>query len=279
MNCETFEQSIALYVEGDLPPLAATRVHRHLDSCAECRDFAGELEESQRLLRGLRAETPPADALFELRRAVLDEITRREPMSGLWRWLRWPRWQYATLAAMLLLLTLAAIQSRATRTTARQTTGITAAPAPHNSHTFATPAPERNRPREIRRHENKIARIVRHTSRPIAPEPLPATTKITVIPNGAFTSAAPFSSPFARALESAEMVAAEEASEKAREKARMLAVLVESQLLDASALPEESWGDGAADQQLTRLEFQTRDPHITIIWLASAQPRATPAPE
>ena len=90
MRCREWEERIALWAGGDLDDQA---VERHLQECAECREFAAGLRESLDLLRGAHAEEIPAAAFTAVRARVLARLARP--------W--WKRaWVYAAAAVVLL---------------------------------------------------------------------------------------------------------------------------------------------------------------------------------
>lgn len=77
MNCRRVEKLIPLYVGGDLDVDKAGAVLSHASTCARCSGLVAEYEQSQ---RWLRSYTPPDfdDALLEdLRLSVLGEIEGR----------------------------------------------------------------------------------------------------------------------------------------------------------------------------------------------------------
>ncbi len=90
MRCREWEERIALRAGGDLDDQA---VERHLQECAECREFAAGLRESLELLRGTHAEEIPAAAFTAVRARVMARLARP--------W--WKRaWVYAAAAVVLL---------------------------------------------------------------------------------------------------------------------------------------------------------------------------------
>ena len=94
MNCPDWEERIALYAEGDLPPREAQQAAAHVADCEACRGFAEEIRHNLAALREFHAE-PPAPADYAAVRArVLAELPgpRRS-----WRWV----WLAPVLAAAI----------------------------------------------------------------------------------------------------------------------------------------------------------------------------------
>jgi hypothetical protein len=78
MNCRRFAELIPLYVEGDLAERELSRVRSHLQACAACRARADEYEASQ---AWLRAAEPPdfAEAFVDsVRLGVMRELAATE---------------------------------------------------------------------------------------------------------------------------------------------------------------------------------------------------------
>jgi len=78
MNCRRIEELIPLYVEGDLDSDKAGAVASHALTCAGCNELVAEYEESQ---AWLRTYTPPRfdDALLDdMKLSVLREIEARK---------------------------------------------------------------------------------------------------------------------------------------------------------------------------------------------------------
>jgi Putative zinc-finger len=79
MRCTRVEKFLPLYVAGDLAGRRGERrVANHLATCASCRARAAEYDASRNLLRAAVTLPPDFDGAFydELRRSVLDEIKR-----------------------------------------------------------------------------------------------------------------------------------------------------------------------------------------------------------
>ncbi|MCI0659640.1 MAG: zf-HC2 domain-containing protein [Acidobacteria bacterium] len=83
MNCTQIERLIPLYIGGDLPAVDETAVHNHLASCEQCAGIAGEFKESRDWLRGF---TPPQfdqPVLDDLRDQVMTKIARVQTRPSL----------------------------------------------------------------------------------------------------------------------------------------------------------------------------------------------------
>jgi hypothetical protein len=110
MRCAHTEKLIPLSAGDDLPAREADALRRHLESCANCRRLAAEFEESRDWLRGFAAPQIDDATLDAMRDSVLRDIGRIENRS---RWLQWivPSRNLrfaASMAALLLIAFLAA---------------------------------------------------------------------------------------------------------------------------------------------------------------------------
>ncbi len=147
MNCAEFEERIALFVENDLSDAEVTAVDLHLESCAQCREFAAELRESQAMLKALRRE-PIDDAVFgDVRGKVIRRVSNARPAP------MWPK--YAVAAMLLVMLAAAALW----RTRPASTVGVPAVTA----HVGPGPALSLPRTTESKHDAPQIAKMtVRH---------------------------------------------------------------------------------------------------------------------
>ncbi|HEV8485120.1 MAG TPA: zf-HC2 domain-containing protein [Blastocatellia bacterium] len=105
MNCRGIQEMIPLYVEGDLETDRAESVSAHLKSCVACSRLAGGFNESQ---EWLHSYTPPAfDSTFfdGLRNGVLAKIGDEKARPSFFQ-LRAAhlRWDLALAAALLLVI-------------------------------------------------------------------------------------------------------------------------------------------------------------------------------
>jgi hypothetical protein len=106
MRCTHAEKLIPLFAGDDLPARKADALRRHLESCANCRRLAAEFEASRDWLRGFAAPHFDEAMLDGMRDFVLRDIGRIENRG---QWLQWlvPGWNLrfaiATSLALLLL--------------------------------------------------------------------------------------------------------------------------------------------------------------------------------
>jgi hypothetical protein len=85
MSCTFSKDLLALHVEGDLSGRAAAATVRHLDGCADCRRFLGELRTAQSLLKSLRLETVGRSECAEMRHEVMSVINGEGTTRGFWK--------------------------------------------------------------------------------------------------------------------------------------------------------------------------------------------------
>jgi len=108
MNCNSFEEWIALYVEGDLDPSQARNVESHLESCASCQRFLKELEASQAIVKELAAESVDPASFNVVRKRVMQEVNRRQARPVWWRFLSpaFAQWRAAWAVSLAVLVAL-----------------------------------------------------------------------------------------------------------------------------------------------------------------------------
>ncbi len=112
MKCTQVERLIPLLVGDDLPVEQTVRLRGHLESCARCRQLVVEFEASRNWLIGFAAPEFDEATLNGVRDRVMEEIGRGEKRSG---WLEWilpnwnPRFALAATAALLLLIAASAL--------------------------------------------------------------------------------------------------------------------------------------------------------------------------
>jgi hypothetical protein len=90
MNCEQFERLIALQVEGDLPENQQSKLSKHLLACGSCHRFAEEIRDSQASLRSYTGEDFDETLLAGIRHNVMSQI--HTGVIALSRWERIAGW-------------------------------------------------------------------------------------------------------------------------------------------------------------------------------------------
>ncbi len=105
MRCTQAEKLIPLFVGDDLPSERTVEMRVHLESCARCRQLAAEFEESRNWMSSFAAPNFDEATLDGVRNLVLNEIGRIEKRPGLLEWIL-PAWnsRFAFAASMALLL-------------------------------------------------------------------------------------------------------------------------------------------------------------------------------
>jgi len=239
MNCRRVEEVIPLYVEGDLDAGLAARVSVHVKTCESCGDLARQYRESQ---DWLRANASPAfdDAFFErLRSGVKAEIEMEDSRPSFRQLvaMRW-RWDIALAAAALLLvignLVFYAYQRRLTTAPSHPGHARIAKDPPKNDQPEEIPEPgerERVALEAVRRGRTGLREAVKQ-----AVEPAPSEFLI--------EAGAPLDA----------------ASEIEGQPEVLTDDLPSSRMSDVTIL-------GPAVEK-TRIEIQTSDPTIRIIWFA-----------
>ena len=243
LNCKRTARMISLYVAGDLVGAPEREVAAHLAACDGCRQLAEEFTESSSLLT--QAGTPPefgAEFYAEIRDAVLGEIARDQILSkpSLFR----PRWLYATAFAALVIVSGVMLQHFAGSRREPPRDLARASPVTVRPTSGPTEVPS---PRK--KHER--------TGKPSAPaDRLLARAN----PRGSARQ-------FETVTRPEELVATQAALDSSTqiEPAMQSSTIVGPVALEASS-------------QVSRIEIQTADPNIRIIWLSpreSGEPDAT----
>jgi Putative zinc-finger len=105
MNCTHIKRLIPLYVGGDLNAQQVAGVRKHIETCERCRDLVAQFEESQSWLRDLAAPQFGEEVFDDLRAAVREEIARVESSPSLFDLLT-PVWNLRSVIAASLALAL-----------------------------------------------------------------------------------------------------------------------------------------------------------------------------
>ncbi|HKP72286.1 MAG TPA: zf-HC2 domain-containing protein [Pyrinomonadaceae bacterium] len=247
MRCTRAEKLIPLHVAGDLNEGRARAVATHLATCAACRGVAGEYGASREMVRAASAPPEFDEAFYEQMRAgVLAQIKRdRTPAP--------PPRSFASLfntrlayAAALAVLVIAGALSL--RNFSRRTTGDDA-------------------------QQPAVVAVVNNNR-------APAPTETPTIPKLTGRESLNVTTPRVERRERAERT--QRATRRSPAQARQTPPHVEQNLVASTNAAtrrvvgqEIAGGEASAKPEVSRIEIQTSDPNIRIIWLAAK----TDAPE
>ncbi len=97
MNCDYVEQLLPLYVGGDLEERSSRLISAHLQRCPQCASAADEYAGANQLLRQFGSPVFPEEVYASIRMRVLNEIERESHSST------WPNaiWRFFTPLAPL----------------------------------------------------------------------------------------------------------------------------------------------------------------------------------
>lgn len=242
MNCQSAEQLIPLFSGGDLKSQEAEQVRLHLENCAHCCQVAEEFAASQAWLSEFAAPEFDEAVFADLRASVRREIQAAEE-RGRKSWIEWllPRWNpqlaFAAVAVLILLVGLAAIVYR-TKSSSRETT-VAGGRQPKAVTTSLPPTPQPEEQKAIASDQPAPPRTdkpgqKRQRYAPDAPKPL-------VEPSTQDLTAQSQNDPLP-----------------------ITEPAVNSDV--AIAKPEKQ-------PEMLRIEFQTDDPNIRIIWFSPKTPK------
>jgi hypothetical protein len=238
LTCKRAARMISLYIAGDLVGAPEREVAAHLAACEACGRLAEEFSESSSLLT--QACTPPefgAEFYSGIRHAVLGEIATDQMLSkpSLFR----PRWLYATAFAAIVIASGVMLQHFAG--TQRETPqGLALAPPATDQST--SQSSEVQSPRKKRE--------------------LPGTLSVQASKDPALVNPRGRSRHFAAMRMPDELVTSQAARFRGAqiEPAMQSTARVRPVALEASS-------------QVSRIEIQTADPNIRIIWLGTRESR------
>jgi len=231
MKCRRIEKLIPLYVGGDLAPGVADRVTSHLEWCGRCNWLADEFKESRNWLQS--GEEPVFDqaALNALKAGVLRRIPETSAKPSLMSSLmqHWTRRQIFALAAATLVV-FGMVLLYVYQSRARNSVTV-----PKSAE--SNPGEELVRPDERRPGVEKDRTQVAGSSR----RRHPSQRRI-----------------YAKARN----------RRPAREESTPVQTSVQASATRAGVPPENSTGHLGGSPAMLRIEIQTSDPNIRIIWFA-----------
>jgi hypothetical protein len=229
MLCAHAEKLIPLFAGRDLPARETDALRLHMESCANCRRLADEFEESLDWLREYAAPQFDEATLDSLRDSVLRDIGSLETRS---RWIQWiaPGWNLQFMASMSILLLIAF---------------------------FASYAYRAGRPRPV----------------PVKKEVVITNSNRDQIKEG--FKAPPSPAPYQRSLRKRPLRIIENPGVKPDQSQDQVVARVSLSTSPINIEPafgppggDASKDDSMFNREMTRIEFQTADPAIRIIWLA-----------
>lgn len=238
MRCELFEQLIPLHVGGDLEPHEADELCQHLNTCAHCRRLNEDFEASQNWLTGFAVPEFDEASFAKMRVSVISQIEQQEKRG---RWPGWIIWIDSLLPKFSQRLVLAsaaialAVVSGLVATVYRQQLVPTKTKVEVIADNGRSGSPITNGPQVITTNGQQVSAVTgkeRHSLKPKRADS-------DLLPSEAFTNGG-FSNVLEPPVIPDEPAATETAS-----------------IASVEAEPKE----------MLRIELQTADPNIRIIWL------------
>ena len=98
MKCEHSEHLIPLYAGGDLEPPESETLRQHLDTCVNCRQLHEEFAASQTWLSEFAAPDFEAPIYANLRASVIHQIEQQQKPGSWFQWLL-PKWNPGLMLA------------------------------------------------------------------------------------------------------------------------------------------------------------------------------------
>jgi hypothetical protein len=260
MNCKHIQELLPLYVGRDLEEQRAKLVKAHVQSCAECARLAEEYGEARQLLQLF--EPPPfSDAVYAgIRQRVLREIGRESTaptlpqlVAGLFR----RRISWAGAAALLLAVSVVAFYLTANRRNDRQQVADSVRTVDQTGTDERPGAPPRD----------DESAVSPPPSSKQSDGPPPASTGRN---RGADTK-------IAGSVDRTGQSRRRKSAGASSTRARSFAVNTPDRTMTAGASPESNnlaepdavpARDPATSAKTLRVEMQTKDPNIRIIWIS-----------
>jgi hypothetical protein len=277
MRCTRVEKLLPLHVAGDLDGRRARAVANHLATCEACRRTASDYDASRDLLRA--ATLPPDfDGAFyeEIRSSVLDRIRRDRtlapPPSSIFASLFNARFAYAASLAFVIIAATLALYSYTRRTSddgARDKMIAGANRADVNRERDAQPTATTETARAARGSEPQTSSTMKEAVKETIDEGSRLASKSSPrgqrsLRNGAQDGERP---SFALTRHTPSGV-------KRNPLAPSVARTIRPKKEELAARSETT--AEAAQPEVSRIEIQTSDPNIRIIWLASKAEAAEP---
>lgn len=236
LKCKSIAPNVSLYVAGDLVGESEREVAVHLLACEDCRRLSEEFSESSSLLA--RACPPTEfgpDFYAGIRSAVLADIGRRRSRPSLFR----PRWLYATaFAAIVIASGVMLLQFSSTRRPAAQSVALALS--------------VKDQPTSDQAKETNLSPSAQSGER----------SRL-------------FSVPVSRRIAPVRRSNASDNSKAARSNRTQIARAIKSPAKVEPVALESAPAPVASASQVSRIEIQTANPNIRIIWLTPQEPEAS----
>lgn len=242
MNCRRIEKLIPLFVEGDLDTGATSAVSLHLNDCQNCSRIMSEYGESQNWLRTFAP--PEFDNAFyvDLKQNVMQEIERKparptliQRLTAPWNWN--PTW--ATATALLLLACAFAFYLYTGKTKLDSPEGVIS----HDKQDQQKEQEQKESPPQPKNDERKRLNSflpVNHKPKRVHPKPVQK-----------FLEKLPL------------------AMQQKTEPLENLAInIFDNAMIKMNPINPGEITDLPTSSESTRIEFQTGNPNIRIIWFA-----------
>jgi hypothetical protein len=228
MLCAHAEKLIPLFAGDDLPAREAEALGLHLESCANCRRLAAEFEESRDWMRGFPAPQFDEATLDSMRDSVLRGVQRIENRSRRLQWFV-PGWNFQFISSMSMLLLIAFAAAYAYL--GRQPRPVS------DKKDIVITAPSRDQNKEGFKAN---------------PSPVPAQRPLRKRPRRIIEN------PGVRPIHSLDRVIA---------RISLSPTPINTEPAFGSSGDDTAKDDAMFNREMTRIEFQTADPNIRIIWL------------
>jgi len=267
MNCKKAEQLIPLFIEADLDAAEMQQVSHHLETCAACRATVAEFDASQSLLRSVVMPAFDEAMFVEVRSAVMKRIAQpaTRPAFAAWWQPIWD-WKFAFAAAAVILVVFGvAIRQRGGKSidnpvaSGANVSKSDLAVVRKSPDIKTPPAAQPFQPRMRRKHQAQGG--VRGSER--HPE----------------NSAIKQLSPERATIVDSQIASAVIAPSGAGKNAAILPgvgtpgfMLPPAPQAENTILPPDK---NTNEPEMLRMEFQTADPNIRIIWLTPKEPART----
>jgi hypothetical protein len=273
MNCHKATQQIPLFIEADLETAEMQQVSLHLEACHACREIAAEFQSSQSSFRAVTAPVFDEAILVEMRAAVqyaIAQTTTRPPfvewLPSVWTW-------KVAFAASIALLLLSGIVMYRREGEEQHQPHVTA-----NRQVKAVPSASPVLKEDLAKSFLGNRRVLQ----PRMGRNNPALGEVRASEHNPGTNAIKYPSPERTTESDDQMIAASLAP------AGVDTFPPTNSGGDGFILPLAPAAENAAEApnlklvspepEMLRMEFQTADPNIKIIWLTPKEPaRTTPA--